>query len=94
MKQYHPAGSSKVHGKIGVKAMQLERSRYRGYQIEARREWSNWCVSVHPTRSDLPILTRSTLRTLSPSKAGALAEAKDSIDEALAQLKARLVGPN
>jgi hypothetical protein len=74
--------------------MQVERSRYRGYQIEARREWSNWCVCVYPTRSDLPILTRSTLRTLSPSKADALAEAKDSIDDTLARLKARLIGPN
>jgi hypothetical protein len=31
---------------------------------------------------------------LSPSKAGALAEAKDNIDETLARLKARLIGPN
>jgi len=22
----------------------------RGYQIEARREWSNWCVNVYRTR--------------------------------------------
>jgi hypothetical protein len=33
----------------------MESHRYRGYQIEWR-EWSNWCVSVYPTRPDLPIL--------------------------------------
>jgi hypothetical protein len=69
--------------------MQPEKSRYRGYQIETRREWSNWCASVHPTRPDLPILARSTLSTLSSHKEDALAEAKQKIDDLLKRLKRR-----
>jgi len=30
----------------------MEIYQYRGYQIEARREWSNWCVSVYRTRQN------------------------------------------
>ena len=39
-----------------------------------------WCVCVYPTRSDLPIMSRSTLRTLISGKDEALAEARKSID--------------
>ena len=53
---------------------------YRGYEIIPRREWSQWFVSVYPTRPDLPILSRSTLRTLMPQKDEALAEGKRTID--------------
>jgi hypothetical protein len=56
---------------------------YRGYEIVPRREWSQWCVSVYPTRPDLPIMSRSTLRTLMPEKDEALAEAKRTIDRVL-----------
>jgi len=63
--------------------MPSDRSQYRGYEIQLRREWSNWCVSVHPTRSDLPILAQSPLRTLSLTRDEALAAAKHNIDEAL-----------
>lgn len=70
--------------------MEIERSRYRGYQIQMRREWSNWCVTVHPTRPDLPILTRSALSILSPRKEDALAEAKNSIDQLLADVRKRV----
>jgi len=63
---------------------------YRGYRIEARREWSNWCanwcVSVYPLHPDLPILARSTLRTVTPQKDDAVNEAKQHID--------RLLSPN
>ena len=45
-----------------------ETSRYRGYDILPRCQWSQWCVSVYPTRSDLPILSLSTLRSLTPRK--------------------------
>ena len=38
---------------------------------------------MHPTRSDLPILAQSPLRTLSLSREEALATAKHNIDEAL-----------
>jgi hypothetical protein len=38
----------------------MERWTYRGYQIEPRREWSNWCVLVYPTRPDLPMLPQLT----------------------------------
>jgi hypothetical protein len=70
--------------------MQIERCRYRGYQIQTRREWSNWCVTVHPMRPELPILAQSALRTLSPRKEDALSEAKDNIDQALASMKTRV----
>ena len=63
-----------------------DRSQYRGYEIRLRREWSSWCASVHPSRSDLPILAQSPLQTLSLNKEDALAAAKRNIDEALADL--------
>ena len=58
----------------------MEYYRYRGYQIEPRREWSNWCVSIYPTRSDRPILSRSILESLTPQKDEALTDAKKRID--------------
>jgi hypothetical protein len=61
----------------------MEHHRYRGYQIETRREWSNWCVSVQPTRPDLPIMPRSILRSLTPHKDDAVTKAKKSIDRLL-----------
>jgi hypothetical protein len=60
-----------------------EACRYRGYDIVPRREWSQWCVSVYPTRADLPILSRSTLRSLAPRKEEAVKEARKRIDLAL-----------
>ena len=67
--------------------MPSDRSRYRGYEIQLRHEWANWCAKVHPTRADLPILAQSPLRTLSLSRAEALATAKRNIDEALGDLE-------
>jgi hypothetical protein len=32
-----------------------ETCRYRGYDIVPTRQWSSWCVGVHPTRADLPL---------------------------------------
>jgi hypothetical protein len=61
----------------------LETCRYRGYEIVPRREWSQWCVSVSPTRPDLPILSRFTLSILMPRKEEALAEARKRIDSVL-----------
>ena len=61
----------------------VESCQYRGYQIEARREWSNWCVSVYRTRSNLPILPQPTLHPLTSRKDDAVAEAKQSIDRIL-----------
>jgi len=65
--------------------MPSDRSQYRGYDVQLRREWSNWCASVHPTRADLPILAQSPLLTLSLHKDEALAAAKRKIDEALGE---------
>jgi hypothetical protein len=45
---------------------------YRGYWIEARREWSNWCANW------------STLQTVTRQKDDALNEAKHQIDRILA----------
>ena len=57
---------------------------YRGYQIVPRRHWSQWCVSVYPLPSDLPILSRSTLRSLMPRKDKAIEAARQRIDRLLA----------
>jgi len=57
-----------------VQMTTTETSRYRGYDIVPRRQWSQWCVSVYPTR--LPMLSRSTLRSLTPRKEDALADAR------------------
>ena len=66
---------------------------YRGYEIVPRRQWSQWCVSVYPTRSDLPILSRSTLNTLSSQNAEALGGKKtprpDPVDRGLEPLARR-----
>ena len=56
---------------------------YRGYEIVPRREWASWSVSIYATRSDLPLMSRSTLRTLAPRKEDAVTEAKRTIDRAL-----------
>jgi hypothetical protein len=61
-----------------------ETFQYRGYEIVPRRQWSQWCASVYPTRSDLPLLLRSTLRTMANRKEDALAKAKQRIDRELA----------
>jgi hypothetical protein len=61
-------------------------SKYRGYEIVPMRQWSQWCVGIYPTRSDLPILARSTLSTLAPRKEVAVEEAKQKIDGILAKL--------
>jgi hypothetical protein len=58
---------------------------YRGYEIVPTRHWANWCASIYPTRADLPLISRSTLRTLAPRKEQAVAEAKQKIDRVLAQ---------
>jgi hypothetical protein len=64
-----------------------ERPEYRGYEIQLRHEWSNWCAAVHPTRADLPILAQSPLLTLSLNQDEALAAAKRNIDAALGDLE-------
>jgi len=64
----------------------MENCQYRGYQIETRREWSNWCVNVYRTRPDLPILPQPTLLTSTSRKDDAVAEAKQSIDLTLSNL--------
>jgi hypothetical protein len=61
----------------------MESHQYRGYQIEPRREWSNWCVIVQPLRPDLPILPHSVLRSLTPRKDDAVIKAKKTIDRIL-----------
>jgi hypothetical protein len=63
----------------------MESCQYRGYQIETRSEWSNWCVSVYRTR--LPILPQPTLHTTTPREEDAVTEAKQSIDRFLSRLK-------
>jgi hypothetical protein len=57
---------------------------YRGYEIVLTRQWASWCASIYTTRADLPLIARSTLRTLAPRKEKAVAEAKQKIDRVLA----------
>ena len=57
--------------------------RYRGYEIVPQRQWSQWCVSIYATRADLPLFSSPTLRTLTPQKEDAVAEAKQRIDRML-----------
>lgn len=57
--------------------------RYRGYEIVPRREWASWSVGIYATRADLPLMSRSTLRTLASRKEDAVTEAKQSIDRVL-----------
>jgi hypothetical protein len=64
-----------------------EVSRYRGYEIVSKRQWSSWCVGVYPTRADLMIFTRSTLQTLAPRKADAVAETIDRIFSCLGKVQ-------
>jgi hypothetical protein len=56
---------------------------YRGYEIVPKRQWSNWCVGIYPMRADLPLMLRSTLRTLAARKEDAVTEAKQKIDRLL-----------
>ena len=63
--------------------MNTETCRYRGYDIVPDRQWSQWCVRVYATRSDLPLFSRSTLRSLALRKNDAVAEAKQCIDRLL-----------
>jgi hypothetical protein len=63
--------------------MNTETYRYRGYDIVPDRQWSQWCVRVYATRSDLPLFSRSTLQSLALRKNDAVAEAKHCIDQLL-----------
>jgi hypothetical protein len=62
-----------------------EVSRYRGYEIVPQRQWASWCVGIYATRPDLPLMSRSILRTLAPLKEDAVADAKQSIDHILSR---------
>ena len=63
---------------------------YRGYEIVPSRQWASWCASIYTMQADLPLIPRSTLRTLAPRKEEAVAEAKQKIDRVLAHLDSRL----
>ena len=65
-----------------------EVSRYRGYEIVPQRQWSSWCVGIYPTHRPADF-ARSTLSTLAPRKAGAVAEAKHPIDRLLSRQEGR-----
>ena len=50
------------------------------------RQWSSWCVGIYSTRADLPLMSRSALRTLATRKEDAVVEAKEGIDRVLSHL--------
>jgi hypothetical protein len=56
---------------------------YRGYEIVPMWQWSSWCAGVYATRADLPLMTQSTLSTMSSEKEEAVSEAKHCIDRLL-----------
>jgi hypothetical protein len=71
---------------VEAQMTKVERCQYRGYEIVPQWQWSSWCAGIYPTRPDLPLLPRSTLETLAPQKEEAVADAKQAIDQILAQL--------
>jgi hypothetical protein len=72
-------------GLVGAPSMRTTHTYcYRGYEIVPTRQWASWCVSIYATRADLPLISRSTLRTLAPRKEEAVAKAKQKIDRVLA----------
>jgi hypothetical protein len=66
--------------------MTTDTYRYRGYEIVPMRQWASWCVGIYSTRADLPLMSRSTLRTLESREEDAVVEAKKSIDRLLSRL--------
>ena len=65
----------------------METCQYRGYQIETRREWSNWCISVYRTRSRHTDLAATNAEHFDDAEMDdAVAEAKQSIDHVLSNL--------
>ena len=65
-----------------------ETYQYRGYDIVPSRQWSQWCVAIYATRTDLPLFSSSTLRTLAQRKEDALAVARQRIDNFLSRMHA------
>ena len=55
-----------------------ETCHYRGYETVPTRLWSEWCVGIYRTRSDLPLM-QSSLSTDIPMEE-AVDEAKQKID--------------
>jgi hypothetical protein len=64
----------------------IQTYKYRGYEIVPMWQSSSWCTGIYPTRADLPILSRSTISTLTAEKEEAVAEAKHCIDSILSRL--------
>ena len=57
-------------------------ARYRGYKIAMEKQDLCWIVRVSPTRAELSALS-SPFRTITQSERGAMAQAKQRIDEVL-----------
>ena len=61
-------------------------SRYRGYEINPHLECSQWSVTIHPMRPELPILSHATLGAVHVDREEAVADARRHIDELLLPL--------
>jgi phosphoserine phosphatase len=59
---------------------------YRGYKIRMERRDLCWAVAVSPTRADLPIISRSQIKTITQSERAALTQAKRRIDRVLREV--------
>ena len=62
----------------------LTNANYRGYRITAERRDHYWCLEVHPTRAEVPIMSQNTFTVPDPAMHEAVAEAKRRIDRLLA----------
>jgi hypothetical protein len=62
----------------------LNNANYRGYRITAERRHYYWCLEVHPTRAEVPIMSQNTFTVPDTTMHEAVAEAKRRIDRLLA----------
>ena len=63
--------------------MAKREAQYRGYKIEIQRNSAEWTVWVRPLTPELPIMQKTSFRTVVPDEGKAIAEAVQRIDQLL-----------